>query len=122
MSWENRASIFLKAAESVRQALRDQFRSILPEGYEPFVGLSQGSSDQLFGVDTESLDFVEMSVGLNFTGTEDASGWAVSNNLHTQGLKVLQDGKIAHHSCSISDGIESCESYDPTYENILGQL
>ena len=113
---------FLKAAESVRQALRDQFRSILPEGYEPFVGLSQGSSDQLFGVDTESLDFVEMSVGLNFTGTEDASGWAVSNNLHTQGLKVLQDGKIAHHSCSISDGIESCESYDPTYENILGQL
>ncbi len=113
---------FLKAAESVRQALRDQFRSSLPEGYEPFVGLSQGSSDQLFGVDTESLDFVEMSVGLNFTGTEDASGWAVSNNLHTQGLKIFQDGKIADYGCSISVGTESCESYDPTYTNILDQL
>ena len=76
---------FLKAAESVRAALRDHFGSDLPDGYEPFVGLSQSSSEQLFGIDTESLEFVEMSVGISFTGLEDANGWAVSNNLQTQG-------------------------------------
>ena len=113
---------FLKAAESVRTALRDHFSSDLPDGYEPFVGLSQSSSEQLFGIDTGSLQFVEMSVGINFTGTEDATGWAISNNLHTQGLKVLEDGKIAGRSCSSSEDIGSCQSYEPTYENILAQL
>ena len=49
---------FLKAAESVRTALRDHFSSDLPDGYEPFVGLSQSSSEQLFGIDTGSLEFV----------------------------------------------------------------
>ena len=113
---------FLKAAESVRAALRDHFGSDLPDGYEPFVGLSQSSSEQLFGIDTESLEFVEMSVGIGFTGLEDANGWAVSNNLQTQGLKVLQDGKIADRSCSTSQGLGVCQSYEPTYENILAQL
>ena len=113
---------FLQAAELVRKALRTQFADALPEGYEPFVGLSQASSEQLFGVDTENLNFVEMSVGINFSGNDGADGWAVTNNLHTQGLKVLQDGKIADYQCALSEPANSCDSYEPTYSNILDQL
>lgn len=113
---------FLQAASLVREALKTQFADDLPEGYEPFVGLSQASSEQLFGVATEDLNFVEMSVGINFSGSNDADGWAVTNNLHTQGLKVLGDGKILGYQCALSDPVDSCESYEPTYSNILEQL
>ena len=106
----------------MREALKRQFADDLPEGYEPFVGLSQASSEQLFGVATEDLNFVEMSVGINFSGDDDADGWAVTNNLHTQGLKVLGNGKILAYDCSSLTAIESCESYEPTYSNILDQL
>ena len=107
---------FLQAAGLVREALKKQFADDLPEGYEPFVGLSQASSEQLFGVATEDLNFVEMS------GNNDADGWAVTNNVHTQGLKVLGNGKILAHDCSSLTAVESCESYEPTYSNILDQL
>lgn len=113
---------FLQAAESVRAALRTQFADALPENYEPFVGLSQTSSEQLFGVNTENLNFVEMSVGINFSGSDGADGWAITNNLHTQGLKVLQNGKIADYQCDLSESVDSCDSYEPTYSNILDQL
>lgn len=113
---------FLQAASGVREALRVQFSDDLPEGYEPFVGLSQASSEQLFGTATEDLEVVEVSVGINFSGDDDADGWAVTNNLHTQGLKVLGNGKILAYDCSSLTAIESCESYEPTYSNILDQL
>lgn len=113
---------FLQAAGMVREALKMQFADDLPEAYEPFVGLSQASSEQLFGVATEDLNFVEMSVGINFSGSNDADGWAVTNNLHTQGLKVLGDGKILGYECALSAPVDSCESYAPTYSNILDQL
>ena len=113
---------FLQAASGVREALRVQFSDDLPEGYEPFVGLSQASSEQLFGTATEDLEVVEVSVGINFSGDDDADGWAVTNNLHTQGLKVLGNGKILAHDCSSLTAVESCESYEPTYSNILDQL
>ena len=72
---------FLQAAGLVG-SLERQFADDLPEGYEYFVGLSQASSEQLFGVATEDLNFVEMSVGINFSGNNDADGWAVTNNVH----------------------------------------
>ena len=113
---------FLQAASGVREALRVQFSDDLPPGYEPFVGLSQASSELLFGTATEDLEVVEVSVGINFSGKDDADGWAVTNNLHTQGLKVLGNGKILAYDCSSLTAIESCESYEPTYPNILDQL
>ncbi len=110
---------FLQAAEDVRNAIKVEFADDIPDDYEPYVGLSKNASDQLFGEDWEDVSFLEMSIGLYYDGEADEEGWYPSNILHTSDLKVFEDGMIGDYTCTADT---ACTKYDPTYENIIGQL
>jgi hypothetical protein len=113
---------FLQAAEGIRNAIKQEFASDLPDDYEPYVGLSESATDQLFGEDWETINFLEMSIGLYYDGEADAEGWYPSNILHASELKVFEDGMIGNYACTAPAGNTNCSKFDATYENILNQL
>ena len=113
---------YLKAAQGIKNAIKEEFAADLPEDYEPYVGLSEAASGQLFGENWEGINFLEMSIGLYYDGEADGEGWYPSNNLHASELKVFEDGMIGNYSCAAPAGNTTCSKFDATYENILNQL
>ena len=111
---------FLQAAQGIKNAIKQEFGTELPNDYEPYVGLSEAASDQLFGEDWEDINFLEMSIGLYYDGEADMEGWYPSNSLHASELKVFEDGMIGSYQCNPED--TACSKFDATYENILNQL
>ena len=111
---------FLQASEGIiRNAIKQEFAGDIPDDYEPYVALSEDAPDQLFGEDWETINFLEMSIGLYYDGEADAEGWYPSNVLHASNLKVFEDGMIGNYACTTDT---TCTKFDATYENILGQL
>ena len=110
---------FLQASEDIRNAIKQEFAGDIPDDYEPYVGLSEDASDQLFGEDWDTINFLEMSIGLYYDGDADEEGWYPSNILHASDLKVFEDGMIGNYACTADT---TCAKFDATYENILAQL
>ena len=110
---------YLKAAKGIRDAVRDRHSSVLPEGYAPYVGLSQAASERLFS--TDKIDFLELSVGLYFEGKVDVDGWYPAESLHATELKLLANGKIVEYGCP-TEAVDDCVQSEPTYENILNSF
>ncbi len=110
---------FLKASEGIKNAIVNRHSASLPDGYVPYVGLSNAASDRLFG--NEEFALLEVSVGVYFEGDVDDGGWYPAESLHASELKLLEDGKIVDYSCS-DEELVNCTRYEPTYENILNSL
>ncbi len=112
---------FLQAAQGIRNAVKNHFAPELGDDFEPYVGLSTQAADQLFGPNFESVNFLEMSIGFHFNGEADAEGWYPTHLLHTEELKVFENGMITNYACTPVENT-SCSLFDPTFENILNQL
>ena len=110
---------FLKAADGIKQSIITRHSSNLPEGYRPYVGLSKAASDRLFG--SQEIKLLEVSVGLYFDGQPDSENWYPSEILQATELKLLENGQIVDFACSL-DGLESCTTLEPDYENIINSL
>ena len=110
---------FLKAADGIKQSIITRHSSNLPEGYKPYVGLSKAASDRLFG--SQEIKLLEVSVGLYFDGQPDSENWYPSEILQATELKLLENGQIVDFACSL-DGLESCTTLEPDYENIINSL
>ena len=110
---------YLKASEDIKKAIVSRHSDSLPDGYVPYVGLSNAATDRLFG--DEEFALLEVSVGVYFEGDVDSEGWYPAESLHASELKLLEDGKIVDYGCS-AEQLVNCERREPSYENILNSL
>ena len=106
---------FMKAADDVRDVVNTHYN----DEYNVSVSLSEEAIDQLYGPN----DFTDLPISLyiHHKGNEDSDGWAPTMLLHTSGLKLLKNSKIASVTCTEIDA-NNCTLFDVTYENIINNL